>query len=69
MYAAITVPHLFYLALEAVYDFGSWVAAEEAKCLGHVRIAQFLYSINLYFRKENVKKYSLSSLASKRGPH
>ena len=43
MYAAITVPHLFYLALEAVYDFGSWVAAEEAKFVGHVRIAQCLY--------------------------
>ena len=43
MYAAITVPHLFYLALEAVYDFGSWVVAEEAKFVGHVRIAQCLY--------------------------
>ena len=43
MYAAITAPHLYYLALEAVYDLGSWVAAEEAKCVGHVRIAPFLY--------------------------
>ena len=45
MYAAITVPHLFFLALEAVYDFGSWVAADEAKCVGHVRIAPCLYYI------------------------
>ena len=45
MYAAITVPHLFYLALKVVNDFGSSVAAEEAKCVGDVRIAQSLYLI------------------------
>ena len=44
-YAAVANRQFVYLRTEDCYPGEPVVAAEEAKCVGHLRIAQCLYSI------------------------